>query len=29
MPFIVLLVGFMVSTAYNRHTKRMEQNEVV
>jgi len=24
MPFIVLLAGFMISTAYNRHQKRKE-----
>jgi hypothetical protein len=29
MPFMVLLAGFMVSTAYNRHQKRKENAELV
>ena len=28
-PFIVLLLGFMLSTAYNRHTKRQENKELL
>ncbi len=29
MPFMVLLAGFMVSTAYNRHHKRKENAELL
>ncbi len=29
MPFMVLLAGFMLSTAYNRHQKRKENAELL